>query len=376
MANVNDYGGPDSVDYIEIEGESRNFSVSKKSISKTFVFVIQSETFLANATTSYLPGTNTELIFDDTSVQKELMGVFWGQFPTTYLFWLDDNNAVMLYADNMEAKQMNFARWRVSITYSIPDDNGSNLSIGTGGGETGPSAGEQNSQRYTQVSFNGSASKMTIQKAKVLECQKALALPAGEAIPFTAGFWYPIGVSEEEISGAEVYAREFKFQITQYLPPSRFTYAYVRRLSRLITCLNRFPFFGFAPESVMFMGYNGESDLYEIVPLTLEFEVKTNFAFYQQPNSIPTDPSDDFVSSNPPVIDYTQQYDIIGDSAFPPSAYANPLMGTGIYSGWSIVSYIYQKKILANSAGGILRIPSHRTVYGYYDTQDFNQFLL
>lgn len=380
MFSKSDRGGPNTLNYVEIYGDSRNFQVSKKSITKKFTFVVESERFVDEASVGTLPGTNATMYFDDVLVQKELMQLFWSQVPMTYIFWTSDTTAVMLFAEDMNVTQLSFSKWKIELTYGIPEDNGSNTNLGVGGGDSGPSDGEQNSTRYTQVSFNGSVGTMSIQLAKLLEIQKNIALDPAEPVPYEVNKWHPIGVSEDEIAGAEVYKREFRFQITTYLPPNRITYSFVRRLSRLMTTINRYAFFGFPPGSVMFVGYSGESDLYEVVPITLEFEVRTNFAFLQQPNSIPANPNDQFIfiPGGGKQVDYSNHYDKIGDPEFPPSAIVNTGavdLPNGVHSGWSIVSYIYNKKIVS-AAAGMVRVPSHRLIYEYYQWQDFNYFLL
>lgn len=379
MFNPSDRGGPGSINYIEIYGESRGFQVSKKSITKKFVFVIESERFVDEAQVGSLPGTNGTMYFDDVLVQKEVMERFWSAVPMTYIFWTSDTTAIMLFAQDMDVKQLSWSKWQIDITYGIPDDNGSNTGLGVGGGDTGPSDGEQNSVRYTQVSFNGSVGTTTIQRGYLVEIQKNDLLPPAEPVPYAVNTWHPIGVSEDEISGAEVYKREFRFQITTYLPPNRMTYSFVRRLSRLMTTVNATQFFGFPPGSVMFVGYSGESDLYEVVPITLEFEVRPNFAFLQQADSIPANPNDQVINlvGGGKAIDYAADYDRIGDPEFPPTSVSTiPGQPAGVHSGWSIVSYLYLKKIETGSAAGIIREPSHRLIYVYYDLQDFNYFLL
>lgn len=378
MGNVSDLGSFD-INFIEIyDGSNREINVTRKNISKKFVFVIESDRFVNEAQELVVPGTNAKYLTDDDLVHRTLMEVFWSETPMTYVYWLSNSSAVMLFASNMTVKQLSWCRWRVEVDYDIPDDNGSNTAGGASSGNTGPSAGEVNSQRYTQVSFNASVGTQRIQRGYLIAVDKATSLPAGEAVPWTINRWYPIGVSEEEISGAEVYSREFRFQITQYLPPTRFTYQYVRRLSRLITCVNSQPFFGFAPGSVMFVGHSGESDLFEAVPLTLEFEVKPNFKFLDQDITVPADPNDQFTyPAGVPTVDYSNQYDQIGDPGFPDSTGAIVAgMAPGVFSGWCIVDYRYLTKIVANSIGGVVRQPSHRLVYGYYPFQDFSEFLL
>ena len=375
-----DLGGPNTINYMEVMGESRGFQISRKSVSKRFVFIIQSEMFVQEGldNASPLPGTNADMVFDDKRVQISTIGVFWSLVPLVHIFWVRDDYAILLFAADMEVRQLNWSTWRIEITYDIPDDNGSNTQTGNGGGDSGPSNGEQNSQKYTQVSFNGSVGTKTIQMATVLETHVPL-VRASSSSPYVQNKPGLIGVSDDEVAGAEVYKREFRFQITQYLPPSRITYQYVRRLSRLITCINAQPFFGFAPGSVMFVGYNGQSDLYEAVPITLEFEYRPNFKFLTGIDTdTPANPNDVFTyPGGVPTVDYSQQFDTYGESAFPStSRQVIPGMGAGVHSGWSIVAYEFRKKIETPVDGAIVRLPSLRTIYQHYQYQNFEEFLL
>jgi hypothetical protein len=378
FTGVNDYGSSSGIHFDEVMGEgSRGFTVSRKSVSKKFVFTVTSELFLDNAASYPLPGTDLDMLFDDAVVQKEVIPIFWSQAPLTYLFWLSDTSAVMLYAADMDVEQISFSTWKITITYDIPDDNGSSA-LGGGFGDQGPSNGEQNSNNFTQLSFNGSTGTTQIQVALLKEIQQSNSFPA-EPMPYVVNRMQPIGVSEDEVTGAEVYTRQFRFQITQYMPPSKLTYSYIRRLSRMITCVNKFPFFGFAPGSVMFIGYSGQGDLYEAVPVTLEFEVKTNFKFVTAAFNTPANPNDVFIPGPGGTIrvDVSNQFDQIGDLDFPPTA-VNAISGmaAGVHSGWSIVSYMYLKQLSTTSAAGIIRMPSHRLIYDYYQPQDFSFFLL
>lgn len=369
---------PNDIIFEEVLGDSRSFTINRQTITKDFVFRVTSDLFVDLAEKHLLPGTSFEMLFDDKVFQQQVLPLFYGMVPLTFMFYIDDDNFQLLYAASLSATQINFTTWELKLTYDIPDDNGANSgSAGAGGGDTGPSDREQNSTKFTQVSFNGSVSTEKIQKAIVKECQKAKNRPAGEAVPYTVGQTGLIGYSEDGIEGAEVYVRAFKFQITQYMPPSKLTYSYIRRLSRMITCVNQKKFFGFAPESVMFIGYSGEGDLYQAVPVTLEFEVKNNFAFDDTFYKL-SSPDDEVVwVGDTKVVLTAQQYDRIFEPEFPTTAAATGLGdGNGIHSGWSIVSYEYAPQIMTANNGRQIRKPSLRTIFTHYDPIDFDKFKL
>jgi hypothetical protein len=368
--------GPNDIVYEEVFGESRSFTINRQTVTKDFVFRVSSDWFVDWAESHYLPGTDLEMLYDDKVMQQQLLPIFYGVVPMIFMFYISETEYQLLYCASLSAKQINWTTWEIKVTYDIPDDNGSNQGGGSGGA-TGPSDGEQNSTKFTQVSFNGSVTTEKIQKARVVECQRAKNRPSTEALPYTNGSYGIIGYSEDGIEGAEVYVRSFKFQITQYMPPTMLTYSYIRRLSRLMTCLNNKPFFGFAPGSVMFMGYSGEGDLYQAVPVTLEFEVKPNFKFSDTTEAL-ANPNDEIeYVGGKKVIVTTNQFDTIYEPEFPSTQEAAMVTSpAGVHPGWSIVSYEYAPQILSSTRGRVIRVPSHRTILKHYKYVDYIQFQL
>lgn len=370
---------PNDIIFEEVLGDSRSFTINRQTISKEFVFRVTSDLFVDLAERHLLPGTDFEMFFDDKVVQQKVLPIFYGMVPLTYMFYIDDENFQLLFAASLSATQINWTTWELKLTYDISSDNGANSgSQGAGAGNTGPSDQEQNSTKFTQVSFNGSVSTEKIQKARVAECQKASNRPVSESVPYTKGQTALIGYSEDGIEGADVYTRSFKFQITQYMPPTKLTYSYIRRLSRMITCTNQKPFFGFAPESVMFVGYSGEGDLFQAVPVTLEFEVKNNFAFDPTLESV-NNPEDTvvWIGQSQKVVITDLQYDLIREPEFPATAEQSTTgQAPGIHSGWSIVSYEYAPQIQTSNNGRQIRIPTLRTIYKHYRAVDFAAFQL
>jgi hypothetical protein len=358
---------PESIIFEEVFGESRTFTINRQNITKELVFRVTSDRFLNEAGTTTFPGMGRSLLLDDKVFQQNVLPIFIPEIPPALLFSYGENLAVLLYPSNIAGKQINWSTWEIRVTYDVSRDNGN------GNGTTGPSAGEENSTKFTQLSFNTSVTTERIQKARVLACQKALNRPAAEVAPYTVGSQGLIGYSEDGIEGVEVYVRSFKFQITQYMPPTKLTYSYVRRLSRMTTGVNRFPFFGFAAGSVIFLGASGEGDLFQLVPVTLEFEVKNNFTFHTTLESV-SSPEDVIVNlpDGKKQVITDQQYDMIREPEFPSTILdGKPI----IYSGWNIVSYEYAPRIVTGT-GRQIRTPSLRTIYRHYPSIDFAAFKL
>lgn len=360
---------PSQIIFEEVFGESRSFTINKTNITKELVFRVVSDRFVDEAGTTSFPGMGTSLLLDDKVFQQNVLPIFIPELPPALLFSYSPTAAVLLYPSNITGKQINWSTWEIRVTYDVSRDNGN------GTGHTGPSQGEENSTKFTQISFNASVGNEKIQKAKVLACQLATNRPSSEIAPYTVGQTGLIGYSEDGIEGAEVYTRTFKFQITQYMPPTKLTYSYIRRLSRMTTCTNLLPFFGFAAGSVIFLGASGEGDLYQLVPVTLEFEVKNNFSFHQSLESTNT-PEDTFVElpNGKRIVITDNQFDVIREPEFPSTVNSGTTKPI-IYSGWSIVSYEYAPRISAGT-GRILRTPSLRTIFKHYPAVDFAAFQL
>lgn len=359
---------PGRIIFEEVFGESRTFTINRQNITKELVFRVTSDRFVDEAGTTTFPGMGTNLLLDDKVFQQNVLPIFIPELPPALLFYIDSDSAVLLYPSNITGKQINWSTWEIRVTYDVSRDHGN------GAGFTGPSQGEENSTKFTQISFNTSVGTERIQKAKVLSCMKASNRPASEVVPYTVGLTGLIGYSEEGIEGAEVYTRTFKFQITQYMPPTKLTYSYIRRLSRMTTCTNLLPFFGFAAGSVMFLGASGEGDLFQLVPVTLEFEVKNNFSFHQTLQSV-NSPEDVFVvlPNNKIKIITDQQYDLIREPEF--ASTITPENKPQVFSGWSIVSYEYAPRLVSGT-GRQIRTPSLRTILQHYPQVDFAAFKL
>lgn len=373
-----------NVDWIEIAKESRGFSIGQGSVTKKLSFIIQSEDFLNYATEDTLPGDlGSKLVYDDEVMQSYLIPFFWSAVPLTYRFAIGSGyfDYVILYAATLDGEQLNWKTWKIDISYEVLPDNGQRY--GGGGGETGPSAGEANSTEFTQVSFDASVNYEPCQQGLLIEAQRRIPAGGGAPLgyPYTPGQVAYIGETESEIKGSENPVRSFTFEITQYMPPTKLTYAYTRRLAKMVTALNAVPFFGFAPWSVRCMGAGASGDVYKNVPVSLKFEVKPNIKFRQALSAFSktADLVDKYktLANGLVVVDTTDQFDEIRDSDFLDTATTWYGLGTGVHSGWAIVDYTYKQSIDVATQTKI-RLPDTRKIFMPPRTfiLDFAEFLL
>ena len=225
---------------IEIYRESRKFEVTRRSVSKEFVFVVQDDEFLEYANTQDVPDADLVLVLDDDVMQRKVLPYFISIIPVNYQFFLnEEGDYVFLYAGNIRAEQINWSTWKLFVTFDIPDDNGQ--SQGGGGGESGPAFGEANSEEFTQFTFNCTAVFEKRQIGFLVESQRRIGLPGTTVL--TPGRMQPIGETDDGIEGADQPVRSFTFEIVQYMSPRKLTYKYKRRISRLVTAINSKDFF-------------------------------------------------------------------------------------------------------------------------------------
>lgn len=372
-------GAPISLNWIELGWESRGWGLSRSGgPTQVIHLIVESDGFLNEAATQRIPGTDTILYQDDEEMQANVIPYFANNFGTLVKkFYLDIDKYVLLYVMDIQANQLTWSKWKLEITFGIPEDNGQ--SQGDGGGESGPSDGESNSQEFTQLSFNCTTAMEKRQTATLIESQVTTVRDNEGLVPtYAIGPNVFIGVTEDGVEGADVAVRGFNFQIVQYMPPTKLTYAYVRRLSRLTACINSDTFFGFARGSVMCTGAQAGGHLYQNVPVTLEFEVKTNFYFSQTGPSSLAPLDDTYIPGRigGKVVRTFSQFDTYHDPEFS-GTIVNSGLGAGIHSGWSIVEYIYATKVKILSKT-LIRRPTERRIFLPEEVLyvDFNSFLL
>ncbi len=345
------------IEWFELYPDSRSSTIDRSNITKDFVFVVCGN-FVENAEADDFG------LLDDMQVQKAVYEKF---APLVYSYALSDTESYTLYLANCSIQQINWDHWKVTLQYDIPQDNGQ--SQGGGGGDTGPGQDEGPwSEEFTQVSFDTTPNTKTITHAKLIGyygIAGAGSCPYGQP----TGQLAPIGVTQDEIKGFEVPDRSFKFTVTQYRPPEKLRYAYVRKLTRMTSGINNDTFFGFPKGSVMFMGASGQGDLYKKVPVSYNFEVKPNFRFSKEGPSALCDPEQD---------DPTLMYDVVQDPEFPdaPTSENEDFFCPGpSFSGWSIVDYRYIEKV-ADSEEIVFNKPYQRYVFLHADFVDFSKFEL
>ncbi len=348
------------MDYAIEAMDSRRISISSDSLSQIMRFGIYGDF------TDVAPLTGDVWNQND---DHKLLEFVYNTFPWFREFVIA-GDTMILFCTAFEITPVQQDHWVIELTYDIPSasDSQSNpdaMNEFIQNNNLGPDADENGgngwSDEFTQLSFNSSCEQRHVTTSrKVVEFHKATWLPAGMALPTTiTGAPTAIGATIDGIEGTNIYERDFKFQITQYFPPSKLKYAYIRRIYRLTGCINNLTFFGFPAGSVLFLGAQGSGNLVQNVPVTFEFAVKSNFKFVTGTTTTLSNPDDDTLAN---------MFDQLADPDFAATSAALGLPGgNGVHSGWDIVDYRYLPQ--PDTAAKVLfQRPAFRIIH---QTQEF-----
>jgi hypothetical protein len=330
-----------TITFDESYKESRRLRLDRENVSQTIVGFLCGN-FFDEATQN-----ESGLYNDDISVLQAV----YDYFPLTYELPLRNGKAVLLAQANVEIEQISNNSWKATVVYDIPK-SGQDQPSGSGPN----SSEEEPTENFTQISVNFSpATKKLNTSLAVTSCERNKNLPyIGGPCSYPVGNPAPIGHTENGVEGADVYVKEFSFNITVYMDPERLTYSYVRRLSRMYLSLNREVFFGFPPGSVLFTDCTFSGDLYQVIPVTFGFQVSNNFKFSDTEPTTTPDPS-----SAPE--DY---YEIYNEPDF---------FGTDVLSGWDIVDYRYAP-VASTDNKMLIQRPVLRLTHSVYLYTSFSHF--
>lgn len=346
-------------EFEEAYKESRTISVSNESLDEEFSFFLWGN-FYEEALVDPIYGPDDDI---------DALIAAYSIIPPFRMMPLYDGNDIILVLTRLQMEQIATDVWKISVTYSPPDLGGQ----GPGGYdetiEAGPGIGDYDtwSNNFVQLSFNVAASQETRTQSRQLVNKRKMFGATNPNLPFTTGKPAPIGWKADGVEGYPVYARGFSFSLTAYFPPARLTFPYVRRLFRMATTINNATFFGFPAGSVLFLEASGSGDVYSVVPVTFDFQVKPNFKFSRTGPEALMDPAED---------DVTLMFDTYYEPDFDdsPGVETTPYPGNA-YSGWSVVDYGYVATEDA-TAKILYQKPVRRWIHQIYVSSDFNELEL
>jgi hypothetical protein len=325
--------------------KSREFTGTREDASQRFKFYVWGNFWDEAVVDSFGPN-------DDLEVLEYIYTIIptYRQIPVTY----DASVTVFLYIKSLTLRRLAQDVWEVDLEYSTPDTED--------GGNAGPQGNDPDwSSGYVQLEFNVSSSESNrLWSLGANACQRR-ADSTIATVPYTQGKPAPIGETIDGVEGTNVFQREFEFGIQAYFPPTKLTFAYVRRLYRLSCTLNNATFFGFPALSVLFLEASASGDQYQRIPVNFRFKVRPNFKFLQSGGHNFLDPQAD----DPTV----GQFDVYYEPDFP-SADAGP-GPDGSFSGWDVIDYRYAG---TESDQMILQKPIMRTIHSVYPSSNFDYF--
>lgn len=330
-----------TITFDETYKESRKLRLSRDNVSQTIVGILSGDFFEG------LEPNDKGLYPDDVVVLQAV----YDYFPISYEVPTRNGSTVVLAQANIDLEQITEDTWKATVVYDVPKTGEQQPP------QSGPaSSEEEETENFTQISVNLSPVTRKLTKSlQVTSCERNVNLPyVGGPCSYPVGRPAPIGHTEEGIEGVDIYAKEFGFNITAYMPPEKLTYQYVRRLSRMYLCLNKFTFFGFPPGSVLFTEMNFSGDLYQVIPVTFGFQIQNNFKFSQtEPTSTPRPEA--------PPQDY---FEVYNEPEF---------FGTSVLSGWDVVDYRYAPALSTDNAM-MIQQPVLRLTHQVYLYVDFAAF--
>jgi len=333
---------------------SRSIDISETSFTQDFVMFICGN-FLDEAIDTENYGPDDDIVALQAAYQI---------VPPNRTMPLYAGGYIFLTLSSLRVEQIATETWKLTIGYAAKpqDQDPSQNGPGPNQGDT-----QQWTNNFVQLSFNvGAQQEQRSMDLSLVDIASNVFVYTGPAgLPYTIGERCPVGHTEDGVEGAPVYQRSFGFSITSYLSPSSLTFAYVRRLYRMATTINAGSFFGFPAGSVLFTEASASGDLYSVVPVTYDFQMRPNFKFTQGGTDVLMDPDVDKVD---------KMFDSYHDPYFPDSSSATAFPGNA-HSGWTTVDYRYMPDVDVD-AKMTLQKPFLRLIHQQYFTSDFGKFNL
>lgn len=337
---------PLTVTWEESDNDTRGFNISPDSFDYNYKFLLCGN--------FYEVATDIGAPFGP-SIEDEVVKYAISILPPTRTGTLLSGQEVTLSLNSVSGRRTNDEEWELDVTYGKPKEGDTG-----GGGDP-----DSETENHVQLGFNVSSEQENIRRSWGSLYDQRISI-TGDVLPDDDARLL-IGGENSEAEGTQVYSRGFSFNITQYFSPQRLTFAYVRRLFRMSTCLNQDVFFGFPKRSVLFLEASASGDLYSDVPVTFDFQMKMPFKFKATGPHIWCNPDQD---------DPAKMFDVIRDTFFVDS----PQTGDGwpygeVHSGWDVVDYRYYKTLTADDKH-LYQAPLARLVHIVYLTADFRKFNL
>ena len=231
--------------YIELQGESRGYSVTSDSVTQTFVYRICHE-----------DTDEDDAEFGDFFTPNDDVGIakfVYETFPFYRVFPVTPTQNVVLILTSHSGKE-DGSGWVITLTYTIPPGN-------------------QADPEYVQ--FGVELGGETIHISKSLQTLNWASAVWNTLLP--PDTWGLIGLNGDEITGTDIIGKSFNFYITSYFDPSVWNYSALNFFYQMIGTVNNNFFYGFNPGEVLLTSITAQgNDSYQRVPVTFNFTAKPN----------------------------------------------------------------------------------------------------
>lgn len=231
--------------YIELEGESRGYSVTNDSVTQTFVYRICNEdTDESDDEFGAFFAPN-----DDVGIAKFV----YATFPVFRVFPISVTENITLYITSHSAKE-DSSGWVITLVYGIP-------------------TGDAADPTYVQFGIDFGGETLHINKG-ISVLNSASRTGSSLTPPETYGL---IGVTNQDVTGVDIVGKGLNFNITSYFDASVWSIPILQTFYTIQGTVNAGPFYGFKAGEVLCLSISAQGDSsYKKVPVTFNFNAKPN----------------------------------------------------------------------------------------------------
>lgn len=282
-----------SCPYTEVLSESRTISATRTSTSQTIVieFQLPTDEDTGDLQSPTFPSAAANFLGESDDVLA--LETAYSIIPLTRWLPSSTGEPLLLELESLNVSQVsNYDRWKAVAEYTFDSARG----IGAGGEDpddptTGPSL------PYMRFGFTvgGQTTHMTEGLTDAIQAS----IPGG--IPLGEDEVRAIGMTKDGIAGIDVPSGGLGIQLTGFFYPESITIEYLKDLAFLTSpwCrVNHEPFLTFEEGEVLILGASGGGTLFDIVPITFDFNIKLN------QNNTPDPPFPNITMEGHQIIDY------------------------------------------------------------------------
>jgi hypothetical protein len=264
------------MDYVEILTESRSFDITRTSIEQSIVLQFK---LPADDHPAY-PQNKAMFLGDDSDILA--LEIAYSLFPPGRWAPAQDPgspDSFMILTTLKLEEVDNYGWWKASATYTYDINTGE-------GGSRGDVPGAP-TLPFVKIGFAvGGQTKKITQSLQILRADQALGSVA-RVILDSDLVGNAIGLTEDGVEGAEIYASGLQLQITAYYFPQSVTWNFLKMMYAMVPSVNADQFFTFAPGEVLLYGVDGQATVSDIIPITFSVEVKPNIINQPDPPFVP-----------------------------------------------------------------------------------------